>query len=314
MQYLYLFISGKTTIIYLYYQFNGDFCMRKQYQLVLSFLMVSLASGLCSISASAFSFNDGPQFSVGGYSVSLFLLLFILLGVIAVISFSVGIYSAVKTSETKPSKFTPEDHREEISQKIKELDSGFDSEEFITFGKATLVNVLEAVTERDRGILEYIEGYRLYTAHREKIENLDFKNQYEVFKNIVFFDERIPYYQLDQKNEVVHLYLSGKMMNYIDKTFVSKSLPVLDNEKDSVGKNVYINFKYILTFTRTAQSSSVPFLPGKCSRCGEQSKELTCPRCTKCGALIEHPQNGWKLVELTRLTGSKKTNDCGIDQ
>lgn len=225
-------------------------------------------------SSSSSDWDYGSSGSYGGSGV-----IDLIVGIIIVVAVVRVILNTkkVKTSEdilkdvSNNSNKTTDDYQEVAIEKIKEIDSNLNIEEFKQKAFEIYRDIQIAWMNFDTDTIRTLTTDELYNMYSSQLETLKLKKQKNIMKDIELVDVKIT--NIVKENDVIKIntYLNVKCYDYVIKESTNEVLRGKDDAK--------INIKYMLTFVKSATNSQTV---EKCPNCGapvDINSSATCEYC-----------------------------------
>ncbi len=183
-----------------------------------------------------------------------------------------------------------------IINKIKEVDSLFNEDEFSSWARDLFIKLQYAWSDRDWSEMRCFETKELYEQHLTQLERYKFNRQINKMERVSVNSVKYLSFEQTEDKDVLSVVLNSKMIDYI-----------IDEGTGQVIKgdrNTYKFNNYKLTFIR---KKGIKTKPGdnklnvtNCPNCGAPTEITSAGKCSYCGSVITTGEHNWVLSNLER--------------
>lgn len=261
----------------------------------------SWSSGSDWSSGSSWSSGSDWDYDSGGYSSGdgLFLM------VISIVIIVFIIRTVLMTQKTKNRQEMLQDILQDISnnsnsstddyqdidiEKIKEIDSTLNIEEFKQKAFEIYRDIQTAWMNFDTDTIRTLTTDELYNMYSSQLETLKLKKQKNIMENIEYIDAKIT--NITKENDVIKVstYLNVRCHDYVVKEDT--------NEVVRGRKNAKINIKYMLTFVKSSSNNKIV---EKCPNCGAPVDIKSSAVCEYCDSTLVKVSGEYVLSKKVSL-------------
>ena len=189
-----------------------------------------------------------------------------------------------------------EQKEQQTLEKIKQIDSLFNKEEFIASAKTLFVKLQQAWTDRDWSVIRVFETNELYEQHKSQLQGYIDNNQINVMDRICVNYAQLFDFKQEGDKDILVVRLNSRMADYIIDATTKE---VLKGNKNTE----YVN-TYLLTFIRKkgiqTKEGSSKINTTNCPNCGAPTQITSAGECEYCGSVITTGEYNWVLSNLER--------------
>lgn len=181
-----------------------------------------------------------------------------------------------------------------VAAQIQSIDEHFSADKFNAWVREVFLKLQQAWTDRDWKKIRPFESEELFAQHNQQLDEYIRNNKINVIEKIGIKSCKLVSFAEDGDKEVVKVYLSAVMRDYVvDAT----SRKVLESDPN---KDWYMN--YILTFNRKkgvkTQEGLSNMSTTNCPNCGAPTQITSAGQCEYCGSVITTGEHDWVLTDL----------------
>ncbi len=186
---------------------------------------------------------------------------------------------------------------EAVASKVREVDSQFNDEQFLSWVANSFVKLQTAWSKRDWEEIRPLESESLFELHSNQLKGYVERKQINKLERIsVNYTELVSFSQ-DNEKDILVVALNSSMIDYIIDEETGKILNG-DNFRrlTNTYKLTYIRKRGILTEGGTGEVKTT-----NCPNCGAPTKITSAGKCEYCGAVITTGNHDWVLNNMERF-------------
>ncbi len=260
----------------------------------------SYDSGGSSSSGSDWDFSSSSSGGSGGdLEITSIPVLLIIAAIYIWTRSRAGKSRAANTSSTFPSSPSYSgvtDMTQSIEAQVRETDSDFSSQKFLTWAEEVFITLQNAWTKRDWKIIRPFESEALFNKHNSQLDEYLRNNTINVIERICINKSTLANYSQDGQYQYLTVYMETRMNDYIINADTRQVV------KGDINREFFTN--YNLKFMRSLGVKTT-VNSGKsttnCPNCGAPTQITSAGECEYCNSVITTGQHDWVLCDLDSI-------------